>query len=295
MMAEQGAGGGTSGRTMRVAAPVAAYGRAAILSVLIALGVAGLAILASSLTVTTGTIVLFAHEQWAFWGAGVALSIVAGVLVARFARRAPAVATGFPGALVVPILPTLALLPAVATFGVVLLISIYHTAALIAIAPAVLAPTLLVGLLARYHLDNEAGRIRQVARTIHVLLTHGVAFLVLAAVYINKVRSLLSASVVALLICLLLVQIADGERFPTERRLIYGLVGGLILGEITWALNYWPLTGWTGGAVLLIAFYLIAGLILAQVREGLRRRALLEYGLSAAVMFAIVAMTSRGS
>jgi hypothetical protein len=38
----------------------------------------------------------------------------------------------------------------------------------------------------------------------------------------------------------------------------------VILGEITWALNYWPLTGWTGGAVLLIAFYLVAGLLLAQ-------------------------------
>ncbi|MGN6563667.1 MAG: DUF5656 family protein, partial [Thermomicrobiales bacterium] len=88
--------------------------------------------------------------------------------------------------------------------------------------------------------------------------------------------------------CLLLLQIADGERFPAERRLIYALAGGVILGEITWALNYWPLTGWTGGALLLIAFYLLAGLILAQVREGLRRRDLLEYGLSGAIMFALV-------
>lgn len=293
MMAEQGAGGSAGRRMAGIAGPVAAYGRAVILSVLIALGIAGLATLASRLTVTTGTILLFAHEQWVFWGAGVLLSIVAGGVVARFARQAPAEASGLPGTLVAPPSSTLALLPAVATFGVVLLISIYHTSALITVAPAVLAPALLVGLLARYHLASEAGRVRQVARTVHVLLTHGVAFLVLAAVYINKVRSLLSASVVALLICLLLVQIADGERFPTERRLIYGLVGGLVLGEITWALNYWPLTGWTGGAVLLIAFYLVAGLILAQVREGLRRRDLLEYGLIAAVLFAIVAASLR--
>ena len=69
--------------------------------------------------------------------------------------------------------------------------------------------------------------------------------------------------------------------------------GGVILGEVTWALNYWPLTGWTGGALLLIAFYLVAGLILAQVGEGLRRRDLLEYGAVAALAFAIVALSLR--
>jgi hypothetical protein len=185
------------------------------------------------------------------------------------------------------------LLPAVAVFGGVLLISIYHNALLILIAPLLAGPALGAALIARYHLEDESGQARRVARTAHVLLTHGVAFLVLATIYINKVRSLLSATAVAVVVCLLLVQIADGERFPAERRLIYGLVGGMILGEITWALNYWPLTGWTGGAVLLIAFYLVAGLILAQVREGLRRRDILEYGAIAALAFGIVAWSLR--
>ncbi len=289
MLAGRRADGGSAGRTLRLPAGFAAYGIAALLSAISALGVAGLAFQASRLTVTTGTILLFAHEQWAFWTGGVALAAVAGALATRFARQRTAMA--LPGASEGANLPTTALLPAVAAFGAVLLISIYHNPAMIAIAPAIVALVVFAGLIARYHLDDEVGRVRRVARTTHVLLTHGVAFLLLAAVYISKVRSLLSASTVALLICLLLVQLADGERFPIERRLIYGLVGGVVLGEITWALNYWPLTGWTGGAVLLIAFYLIAGLILAQVRDGLRRRDLLEYGLSAAAMFALVALT----
>jgi hypothetical protein len=288
MMAERGASGGSGRRMVRLPAGVAAYGVAASLSAIIALGMAGLAVQSSRLTVTTGTILLFAHEQWAFWVAGVALAAVAGALVARFARQRTM--TAFPGMPELALPPTTALFPAVATFGVVLLVSIYHNTAMIAIAPALVALVVLAGLIARYHLDDESGRVRRVARTTHILLTHGVAFLLLATVYINKVRSLLSASVVALLICLLLVQIADGERFPIERRLIYGLVGGVVLGEITWALNYWPLTGWTGGAVLLIAFYLVAGLILAQVRDGVRRRDLLEYGLTAAALFALVAL-----
>ena len=261
------------------------YGRALALSLIAAAGLAGLAAMASRLAVTTGTIILFARQEWHFWAAGAALACLVGGLTARFAVVVPRPA----GVGISPRVSTVPLLPAVATFGGVLLISIYHTVEMIALAPAYLAPALCASLIARYHLDDEVGRARRLARTAHILLTHGVAFLVLAAIYINKVRSLLSASLVALVVFLLLVQIADGERFPTERRLIYAIAGAVILGETTWALNYWPLTGWTGGAVLLIAFYLVAGLLLAQVREGVRRRDLLEYGLGATIMFAVVA------
>ena len=226
MMAERGAEDGSGGRTMRLAGGLAAYGIAALLSAIIALGMAGLAFQASRLTVTTGTILLFAREQWAFWVGGVALAAVAGGLVARFAHQHPA--TSVASAPEKGASPTVALFPAVATFGVVLLISIYHNVAVVAVAPAIIAAVVLIALIARYHLDDEVGRIRRVARTTHVLLTHGVAFLLLAAVYISKVRSLLSASVVALLICLLLIQIADGERFPIERQ-ARGFLGQALL------------------------------------------------------------------
>ena len=271
----------------------AAYRRALLLSLPFAAALAALAAWASTRTVTTGTILLFDPAHFAFWLVGFILAVVAGVVTGRFALLARPDESGLAPRLAAPTLPTTSLLPAVTVFGAVLLISIYHNALLILIAPLLFAPLLGAVLIARYHLEDESGQARRMARTAHVLLTHGVAFLVLATIYINKVRSLLSATAVAVIVCLLLVQIADGERFPAERRLIYGLVGGMILGEITWALNYWPLTGWTGGAILLIAFYLIAGLILAQIREGLRRRDILEYGIIAAVAFAIVALSLR--
>ena len=271
-----------------------AYGRAALLSVAIALAVAVLAAVASRAADADSIIFLFQPERWRFWLAGTALAVAAGGLVAWLgpardlsaARDEVGLAFRPPAA---PLVPTRPLLPAVATFGAVLLVSVYHSRAMIAVAPALLAPALLATLVARYHLHDPAGAARRAARTAHVLLTHGVAFLTLATIYINKVRSLLSASTVALVACLLLLQLTDAEHYPAERRFIYGLVGGVILGEVTWALNYWPLTGWTGGALLLIAFYLAAGLILAQTGEGLRRRDLLEYGAVGAIAFAIVA------
>lgn len=273
-----------------------AYGRAALLSSIVGGATGGLAVSASNLPITSGTILLYQREYWQFWLSGTLLALGAGVLVAWLMRQvyAPRDASGLGRPESAPSgLPTAPLLPAVATFSAVLSISVYHNAIVVIAAPALLVPALLAILVTRYHLHAENGTVRRTARSLHILLTHGVAFLTLATVYINKVRSLLSASTVALIACLLLLQIADGERFPAERRLIYGLVGGVTLGEITWALNYWPLTGWTGGALLLIAFYLLAGLIVAQVSEGLRRRDLLEYGGIAAVAFAIVTLAPR--
>ena len=271
-----------------------AYRRAALLSAAIAAAVAVLAAVASRTADADSIIFLFQPERWLFWLAGLALAIAAGGLVAWLgpALDLPAAARDEVGLTfrppATPLVPTRPLLPAVATFGAVLLISVYHSRAMIAVAPALLAPTLLAILVARYHLHDPSGAARRTARTAHVLLTHGVAFLTLATIYINKVRSLLSASTVALVACLLLLQLTDAEHYPAERRFIYGLVGGVILGEVTWALNYWPLTGWTGGALLLIAFYLVAGLILAQTGAGVRRRDLLEYGAVGAIAFAIV-------
>ena len=293
MAVESGARKRQTGQLVRSYEQGMAYRRAAVLVAPLTAALACLAAWASTFDIASGTILLFEPTYLAFWLVGVALASVGGVVTGRFALRAQHDETGLAARLGAPVLPTTGLLPGVAVFGGVLLISIYHNRFLVLIAPLLIASALGAALVARYHLEDVSGRARRLARTTHVLLTHGVAFLVLATIYLNKVRSLLSATAVAVIVCLLLVQIADGERFPAERRLIYGLVGGMILGEITWALNYWPLTGWTGGAILLIAFYLVAGLLLAQVREGLRRRDILEYGLIAAIAFAIVALSLR--
>jgi hypothetical protein len=61
---------------------------------------------------------------------------------------------------------------------------------------------LLAILIARYHLARRPRALATGGGHGHLLLTHGVAFLALAAIYINKVRSLLSASLVAVIVFL---------------------------------------------------------------------------------------------
>jgi hypothetical protein len=93
---------------------------------------------------------------------------------------------------------------------------------------------------------------------------------------------------------LLLLQLTEGEDTIFGRRLVYALIGGLLLGQVTWVLNYWKATGWTGGAALLVFFYFAGGLILSELREGVRVREIVEYGAIGALAFGIVVFSLFG-
>ena len=55
-------------------------------------------------------------------------------------------------------------------------------------------------------------------------------------------------------------------------------------------LNWWLTYGWTGGGVLLVAFYATAGILLVQTQQGvIRRRDLIEFlGVSAIVLLVLI-------
>ena len=62
---------------------------------------------------------------------------------------------------------------------------------------------------------------------------------------------------------------------------ICALVIGLILGEATWALNYWPGRSIVGGVLLFLVFYVFIGLARRGLEDRLTLSALLEYGIVA--------------
>jgi hypothetical protein len=59
--------------------------------------------------------------------------------------------------------------------------------------------------------------------------------------------------------------------------LVYAAVIALAAGEITWALNYWPLNGLLGGAFLLACFYLLASTLSLHLQNRLSARLVTEY------------------
>jgi hypothetical protein len=78
--------------------------------------------------------------------------------------------------------------------------------------------------------------------------------------------------------------------------LVYSGVVGVLLGELTWALNYWPLLpGLTGGLILLLSFYLAVGIALQGLQGRLNRRVLVEFGVFAAAAVLLIVFLRPGA
>jgi hypothetical protein len=122
-------------------------------------------------------------------------------------------------------------------------------------------------------------------------LTYGSALILFLFVYQTRTRSLLSGTLVAVTALLLAVEILRTATNRSSAALIYGGIVGLILGQVTWALNYWVLPGLTGGLLLLLIFYLLVGIAQQGLQERLTPRVMWEFvvfGLIAVVLIALV-------
>jgi len=120
------------------------------------------------------------------------------------------------------------------------------------------------------------------------LVTYAAAFVLYVSILGTRTRSLLSATGVMLVtipLCLELLRSTE-ERF--ERTRIFAFVTGLVMGEMTWALNYWSISGLKGGTLLVLIFYVVTGSSQQYLMGRLTRRVLLEFGVTALVGFALV-------
>jgi len=122
-------------------------------------------------------------------------------------------------------------------------------------------------------------------------LAHLTAVVLFTQIFDIRLRSLLSATMVAAVAVVLSARLFWAQTHETSRALRYGGAVGLILGQITWGFNYWRLSGLQGGLLLLLAFYVSVGLIqqllLTKPVDGkTSRQAMLEFG--GVTLFALV-------
>ncbi|MFO7635294.1 MAG: hypothetical protein R6W76_22300 [Caldilinea sp.] len=126
-------------------------------------------------------------------------------------------------------------------------------------------------------------------------LAYGVALLLFLFVYQSRTRSLLSGTMITLTATLLAVELLRTSTNVTRRVLMYSAVVGLLLGEMTWALNYWPLLpGLTGGLLLLLSFYLAVGIALQGLQGRLTKRVMVEFGAFAVVAVILIVLFGPG-
>jgi hypothetical protein len=132
------------------------------------------------------------------------------------------------------------------------------------------------------------------ARLVLDALAYGSALILFLFVYQTRTRSLLSGSLVALTAVLLAAEILRASTDRSATVLTYGGIIGLILGQVTWALNYWVLPGLTGGLLLLLIFYLLVGIAQHGLQGRLTQRVLLEFGVFGAVALVLIALVGPG-
>jgi hypothetical protein len=118
----------------------------------------------------------------------------------------------------------------------------------------------------------------QVARLVLTVGAYCVALGYYLLIYQIKERSVESGPLVALVSGALALRLLSLDRPNDWRVRLYAAAAGLALAEVLWPLNYWVLNVTAGGLMLLLAFYVLVG-VMRQLLAGQFSQAIaLEYG-----------------
>ena len=124
------------------------------------------------------------------------------------------------------------------------------------------------------------------------VLAYLLGFVLFVLIYQTRTRSLVTATltlVTATLLGLDLLSVAD---VPMRRMLPFSIIVGLIIGESTWALNYWQTSTWVGGLLLLLIFYVATNVAHQHLLQRLSMSTLFEF--SAVTIAVLLVILLRG-
>jgi hypothetical protein len=109
------------------------------------------------------------------------------------------------------------------------------------------------------------------------------ALVIFVLIYSAKTRSLISATGIMIVSTLLALELLRSAGRGFGRTALYAAIAGLCTGQLVWAMNYWRISGVTGGLILLLGFYVATGLANQQLQGRLSRRVLIEYAVVALI------------
>jgi hypothetical protein len=298
---EEDANKTTNGLSSRSDAPVGSsierarqpvYGQGIVVSLIAAAFLLILAILAvrerESVTGTPATETTGPR----FWGLAVLFTLLIGVgaQFSEISAARSATALGHPRRK--RDYPTAWIIPACGMFAAILLVATLHSTAMFVVGPVIAFFAVGGSLLARDLLDDATETTLRTAATVHTIVIHVVAFLGLSAIYLNKMSLWWGVPLVAIFSFLLILENLERGSAPMQQRAFYAFLGAIVMAVVMVYVNWWLTYGWTGGGVLLVAFYAVAGVLLVQTQHGVvRRRDLVEFLAVSAIVLAILIVT----
>jgi len=126
------------------------------------------------------------------------------------------------------------------------------------------------------------------ARLVLNVLAYLLAFTLFAIIYHTRSRSLVTATLTLLGAALLALDLLSVAEVQLWRVLLFAGIVGLVVGESTWALNYWQISAWAGGLFLLLVFYIVVNVAHQHLLERLSVSTLVEFAVVAIVVLVII-------
>jgi hypothetical protein len=175
------------------------------------------------------------------------------------------------------------------------------TARLLALAPTrllwaaglIATGLLFVGVLvAEYTTVDPLAPAYSQARLLLNVIAYALAFALFVIVYQTRGRSLITATamlVISFTLALDLLWSAVTTRGAGHTTMLAATVG-MIVGECSWAMNYWQISEWSGGMLLLLIFYMMTGIASQHLQDRLSRHVLIEFVVVAVMGIAVLLM-----
>jgi hypothetical protein len=129
------------------------------------------------------------------------------------------------------------------------------------------------------------------------LAAYPLAVILFTAIYRTRLRSLITATAVTLVAALLAFSIlyhSEQAHRSLRHTFFHSGIIGLVLGETTWALNYWRANALTVGVLLMVLFYVLTGIVREYTRAGIRWQVVVEFLSVAALGIWIVVRFGPG-
>ncbi len=120
------------------------------------------------------------------------------------------------------------------------------------------------------------------------VLAYLLAFTLFTIIYHTRTRSLVTATLTLLTATLSALDLLSVADVQFRRVLLFAGIVGLIIGESTWALNYWQISAWVGGLLLLLIFYVAVNVAHQHLLERLSVSTLVEFAVVAIVVLVII-------
>lgn len=118
----------------------------------------------------------------------------------------------------------------------------------------------------------------QMARLVLTVAAYGIALAYYLLIYEIKERAVESAPLAAIVSGALALRLLTLDRPHDRKAALYAVVAGLAMAEMLWPLNYWMLNLTAGGLMLLLAFYVLVGIMRQMLAGQFSQAMLLEYG-----------------